>query len=98
MKDDIGHCRARISSRLICWYRGRTAPFRRWARAIEASGSRYGHRRGAAVYLTDKTKESLLDHLDRGKYFLLPNTAGGHRLMKQFAPRVSRERWGFRIG
>jgi thiazole synthase len=27
------------------------------------------------VNLTDKTKESMLDHIDRSKYFLLPNTA-----------------------
>src|SRR5471032_3564353 len=28
------------------------------------------------VNLTDKSKESLLDYIDRSKYFILPNTAG----------------------
>lgn len=28
------------------------------------------------VNLTDRSKESMLDHIDRSKYFILPNTAG----------------------
>src|SRR3979490_3200147 len=30
------------------------------------------------VNLTDRTKESLLDYIDREKIFILPNTAGGY--------------------
>jgi thiazole synthase len=44
------------------------------------------------VNLTDKTKESLLDHLDRSKYFLLPNTAGCYSADEAIrAARLARE-------
>jgi thiazole synthase len=45
------------------------------ARAIEASGAEMVTVAVRRVNL-DRTKESLLDYIDPGKYFLLPNTAG----------------------
>jgi thiazole synthase len=45
------------------------------ARAIEASGAEMVTVAVRRVNL-DRTKESLLDYIDLGKYFLLPNTAG----------------------
>ncbi|HXQ97705.1 MAG TPA: thiazole synthase, partial [Candidatus Limnocylindrales bacterium] len=55
---------------------GKYRSFAEMARAIEASGAEVVTVAVRRVNLTDKTKESLLDHLDREKYFLLPNTAG----------------------
>ena len=46
------------------------------ARAHEASGADMVTVAVRRVNLTDRTKESLLDYVDRDKYFLLPNTAG----------------------
>ncbi len=45
-------------------------------RAHEASGAELVTVAVRRVNLTDRSKESLLDHIDRKKYFLLPNTAG----------------------
>lgn len=45
------------------------------ARCHEASGAEVVTVAVRRVNLTDRTKESLLDYLDRSKYFLLPNTA-----------------------
>src|SRR3989304_4804476 len=44
--------------------------------AHEASGAEMVTVAVRRVNLTDKTKESLLDYIDRKKFFLLPNTAG----------------------
>jgi thiazole synthase len=46
------------------------------ARCHEASGAEVVTVAVRRVNLTDKTKESLLDYIDRSKYFILPNTAG----------------------
>jgi thiazole synthase len=46
------------------------------ARAHEASGAEIVTVAVRRVNLTDRTKESLLDYIDRSKYFILPNTAG----------------------
>ncbi len=44
------------------------------------------------VNLTDRTKESLLDYIDRDKYFLLPNTAGCYTAEEAIrAARLGRE-------
>ena len=44
------------------------------------------------VNLTDRSKESLLDHIDRSKYFLLPNTAGCYTADEAIrAARLARE-------
>lgn len=45
------------------------------ARCHEASGAEVVTVAVRRVNLTDRSKESLLDYLDRSKYFLLPNTA-----------------------
>jgi len=45
-------------------------------RAHEASGAEIVTVAVRRVNLTDRSKESLLDFIDREKYFLLPNTAG----------------------
>src|SRR6204780_2791892 len=45
------------------------------ARAHGASGAGMGTVAGRRVNLTDKSKESLLDYIDREKIFILPNTA-----------------------
>lgn len=45
-------------------------------RCHEASGAEVVTVAVRRVDLTGKTKESVLDHIDRAKYFLLPNTAG----------------------
>ena len=46
------------------------------ARAHEASGAEMVTVAVRRVNLTDRSKESLLDYVDRQKYFILPNTAG----------------------
>src|SRR5512147_978402 len=45
-------------------------------KAHEASGAEVVTVAVRRVNITDRTKESLLDHIDPKKYFLLPNTAG----------------------
>jgi thiazole synthase len=45
------------------------------ARCHEASGAEVVTVAVRRVNLTDRTKESLLDYIDRSKFFLLPNTA-----------------------
>jgi len=45
------------------------------ARCHEASGAEVVTVAVRRVNLTDRTKEPLLDYIDRSKYFLLPNTA-----------------------
>src|SRR5947208_5959232 len=55
---------------------GKYRSFQEMARAHDASGAEIVTVAVRRVNLTDKTKESLLDYIDRGKYFILPNTAG----------------------
>jgi thiazole synthase len=44
------------------------------------------------VNLTDRTKESMLDYIDRQKYFILPNTAGCYSAEEAIrAARLARE-------
>jgi len=45
-------------------------------RCHEASGAEVVTVAVRRVNLTDRSKESLLDYIDRSKYFILPNTAG----------------------
>jgi len=45
-------------------------------RAHEASGAEMVTVAVRRVNLTDRTKESLLDYIDRKRFFILPNTAG----------------------
>ncbi len=55
---------------------GKYRSFQEMARAHEASGAEIVTVAVRRVNLTDRTKESLLDYIDRSKFFILPNTAG----------------------
>lgn len=55
---------------------GKYRSFQEMARCHAASGAEVVTVAVRRVNLADKTKESLLDHIDRAKMFLLPNTAG----------------------
>src|ERR1700731_3300707 len=54
---------------------GKYRSFPEMARCHEATGAEVVTVAVRRVNLTDRSKESLLDHIDRSKYFLLPNTA-----------------------
>ena len=55
---------------------GKYADFQQMVRAIELSGAEVVTVAVRRVNISDRSKESLLDHLDLKKYTLLPNTAG----------------------
>src|SRR3989441_11414606 len=55
---------------------GKYRSFQEMARCHAASGAEVVTVAVRRVNLTDKSKESLLDHIDRSKIFILPNTAG----------------------
>jgi thiazole synthase len=62
------------------------------ARCHEASGAEVVTVALRRVNLTDKSKESLLDYIDRSKYFLLPNTAGCYNVEEALrTARLARE-------
>ena len=62
------------------------------ARAHVASGAEMVTVAVRRVNLTDKTKESLLDYVDRNKFFILPNTAGCYTADEAIrAARLGRE-------
>ncbi len=54
---------------------GKYRSFQEMARCHEASGAEVVTVAVRRVNLTDKSKESLLDYVDRSKFFILPNTA-----------------------
>src|SRR6267154_2622680 len=54
---------------------GKYRSFQEMARCHAASGSEVVTVAVRRVNLTDKTKESLIDHIDRDRMFILPNTA-----------------------
>jgi thiazole synthase len=54
---------------------GKYRSFQEMARCHAASGSDVVTVAVRRVNLTDKTKESLIDHIDRSRMFILPNTA-----------------------
>ncbi len=54
---------------------GKYRSFQEMARCHQASGAEVVTVALRRVNLTDRSKESLLDHIDREKFFLLPNTA-----------------------
>src|SRR3954454_21774682 len=54
---------------------GKYRSFQEMARCHAASGSEVVTVAVRRVNLTDKTKESLIDYIDRSKMFILPNTA-----------------------
>src|SRR5438046_7803993 len=54
---------------------GKYRSFQEMARAHRASGAEMVTVAVRRVNLTDKSKESLIDYIDREKIFILPNTA-----------------------
>jgi len=71
---------------------GKYKNFQEMARAHEASGAEIVTVAVRRVNLTDRTKESLLDYIDRAKYFSLPNTAGCYTADEAVrAARLARE-------
>jgi thiazole synthase len=55
---------------------GKYRSFQEMARCHRASGAEVVTVAVRRVNLTDKSQESLLDYIDRGRLFILPNTAG----------------------
>jgi len=55
---------------------GKYADFNQMVQSIEASGAQIITVAVRRVNISDRSKESLLDHIDLKKYTLLPNTAG----------------------
>lgn len=55
---------------------GKYGSFQQMARCHEASGAEMVTVAVRRVNLTDKSKESMLDYIDRSRFFILPNTAG----------------------
>src|SRR5579864_5517071 len=64
-----------FNSRLIVGT-GKYRSFQEMQRCHEASGAEMVTVAVRRVNLTDRSKESLLDYIDRDKIFILPNTAG----------------------
>lgn len=64
-----------FGSRLIIGT-GKYRSFQEMARAFEASGAEIVTVAVRRVNLSDRSKESLLDYIDRKNFFILPNTAG----------------------
>jgi len=76
MENDVLRIAGReFRSRLIIGT-GKYRSFQEMARAHAASGAEIVTVAVRRVNLTDRSKESLLDYIDRTKYFILPNTAG----------------------
>jgi thiazole synthase len=75
MSDVLRIAGREFRSRLIVGT-GKYRTFQEMARCHEASGADMVTVAVRRVNLTDKTKESLLDYIDRSKFFILPNTAG----------------------
>src|ERR1700682_1478760 len=74
MPDQLVIAGRAFSSRLIVGT-GKYRSFQEMARAHAASGADMVTVAVRRVNLTDKTKESLVDYIDRTKVFILPNTA-----------------------
>jgi len=76
MQNDVLEIAGReFRSRLIVGT-GKYRSFQEMARAHEASGAEMVTVAVRRVNLTDRSQESMLDYIDRSKYFILPNTAG----------------------
>lgn len=71
---------------------GKYRSFQEMARAHEASGAEIVTVAVRRVNLTDKSKESMLDFIDRKRFFILPNTAGCYNADEAVrAARLARE-------
>ena len=75
MADELVIAGRAFKSRLIVGT-GKYRSFQEMARAHVASGADMVTVAVRRVNLTDKSKESLLDYIDRKNFFILPNTAG----------------------
>jgi thiazole synthase len=75
MSDELVIAGCAFHSRLIVGT-GKYRSFQEMARAHAASGADMVTVAVRRVNLTDRSKESLLDYIDRQKIFILPNTAG----------------------
>ena len=75
MPDNLVIAGREFRSRLIVGT-GKYRSFQEMARCHEISGAGMVTVAVRRVNLTDKSKESLLDYIDRTKLFILPNTAG----------------------
>ena len=75
MQDILRIAGREFTSRLLIGS-GKYRSFQEMARCHAASGSEVVTVAVRRVNLTDRTKESLLDYIDRNKLFILPNTAG----------------------
>jgi thiazole synthase len=75
MNDQLVIAGRAFKSRLIVGT-GKYRSFQEMARAHAASGADMVTVAVRRVNLTDPSKESMLDYIDREKFFILPNTAG----------------------
>ena len=76
MQNDVLEVAGRkFRSRLIVGT-GKYRSFQEMARAHEASGAEVVTVAVRRVNLTDRSQESMLDYIDRSRYFILPNSAG----------------------
>jgi thiazole synthase len=75
MNDTLRIADRELKSRLIIGT-GKYRTFQEMARCFEQSGADMVTVAVRRVNLTDRSKESLLDYVDREKFFILPNTAG----------------------
>ena len=91
MTDQLVIAGRAFGSRLIVGT-GKYRSFQEMARAHEASGADIVTVAVRRVNLSDRTKESLFDYVDRKKFFLLPNTAGCYSADEAIrAARLGRE-------
>ncbi len=75
MSDNLSISGREFRSRLIVGT-GKYSSFQVMRQALEASGAELVTVAVRRVNLRDKSTESLLDHIDRSRFTLLPNTAG----------------------
>jgi thiazole synthase len=92
MENDVLRIAGReFRSRLIVGT-GKYRSFQEMTRAHEASGAEIVTVAVRRVNLTDRSKESMLDYIDRKKFFILPNTAGCYSADEAVrAARLARE-------
>src|SRR6202171_3260171 len=91
MSDLLRIADRQFSSRLFVGT-GKYRSFQEMARCHAASGAEVVTVAVRRVNLTDKTKESLIDYIDRSKVFILPNTAGCYNADEAIrAARLGRE-------
>lgn len=91
MADPLKIADREFRSRLIVGT-GKYRSFQEMARCHEASGAEMVTVAVRRVNLTDRSKESLLDYIDRTRFFILPNTAGCYTADEAIrTARLSRE-------